>query len=414
MKLLKKTIFTGFAPNIMKPDLRNVWSFLLPWQWQYWQKGKHQLEFEGWLKNHFNKSAFVFDSGRSALFFGLQSLGVKAGDEVLIQSFTCVVVINAIKFLGAKPVYVDIENDFNINLSDLRKKIGSRAKVLIIQHSFGLPAALNELLAIAKEHNLKIIEDCAHAFGAEINGQKLGTFGDLGMFSFGSDKVISCVRGGALITANSELASKIFDYQKVLPWTSYSLILQDLLHFIAFSICKPIYHLGIGKWLLAIGKKINLFGRIIYPAEKRGEEVPFYPSQLPNALAKILLDKLPHLAEITNHQRKIAKLYDEKISNLNIIKPEWNDNSIWLRYTILVNNPEKLHAQAKKQRIILGNWYDAPVAPADIDLSVIDYTLGSCPNDEKISLQCVNLPTDININETEVERIVKLINTYGN
>ena len=304
----------------------------------------------------------------------------------------------------------------NIDYTDLQRKITQKTRILIIQHTFGRPANLDKLLEIARENNLKVIEDCAHSLGAKHNGQLTGTFGDIGMFSFGSDKNVSCVRGGALITNNDDLAKKIVDFRLRLPLSKRVKVIQHLWHFPEFAMGKPSYNLGIGKWKLWLAKKLNLINKIIYPPEKEGRQVFFYPSLLPNALAKILLNQLKHITQTTEHRQMIAKIYDESIRNTDespsIIKPEWNNESVWLRYALLVESPRKLHALAKKQGIILGNWYDCPIAPKDIDLSATDYQLGSCPNDERLSQMSINLPTDPCVTQKDARRIVKLINLW--
>lgn len=407
-----KTIFTGFGPNITKQDVRTAWSLsFTPWKWK---KGNFVLEIENWLKEYFqSKYSFTFDSGRTALHYALKSLGVGEGDEVLVQSYTCMVVSNAIVWTGAKPIYVDVGSDFNMNAEDLNKKITQKTKTIIIQHTFGTPANLDRIIGITKEHNIKIIEDCAHALGAKHNGKLLGNFGDIGMFSFGSDKVISCVRGGGLITNDEDIAERLKDFQSRLPDSRLWKIKQHLLHIIYFSFGKKIYAIKVGKWFLGLARKLNITAPVIYQPEKHGKQVLFYPSLLPNALAKILSNQIKNLKNFNTHRQKIAQLYNEKITNTKIIKPVWNEDSIWLRYTILIDNPNKLHAAAKKQNIMLGNWYDAAIAPCDIDISKSGYKPGDCPNAERLASKSINLPTNKNITEADVEKIITLINNYG-
>ena len=188
---------------------------------------------------------------------------------------------------------------------------------------------------------------------------------------------------------------------------------MNVVVYIFFGIGKPLYNLGVGKWLLALVKKFNIINQIVYPEEKIGLPVLFYPAQFPNVLAKILLVQLISLNQVILHQQTIAKYYQQNINNQLFTKPEWRDDAIWLRYTVLLNNPNKLLQIAKKQGIILGNWYSTPVASAEMNLNAIDYTTGSCPNDEKISEQCVNLPTDRHIGINDADRIAKLINNYA-
>lgn len=415
MKFYKKPIFTGFAPNLTGEAVKIACAFLfLPWRWPKLRIGGAIKKVEQWLKNYFQvQEAICFDSGRSALYFALKALEVGEGDEVLLQSYTCVVVINAIRWIGAKPIFVDINNDFNMSADDLENKYSPKAKALIIQHTFGRPCDLDKFLAFAKKHNLKIIEDCAHSLGARCQNKLTGAFGDIGMLSFGSDKIISCVRGGALITNDKNLAKKILQCQNTLPLSTLLKTIQHLLHYPFFYFCKPFYNLEIGKWELAVAKKMNIYNKIIYPSEKMGLPVAFYPARLPNSLAKILLKQFSTLAEVIAHQKEIAKYYHNNLNNPMVTKPQWSDDSVWLRYTILVKNAPQLHQFAKKEGIIFGNWYDAPVAPKDVDLNVISYVAGACPNDERLSQMSVNLPTDRHISLIDAKRVVKIVNQYG-
>ena len=144
---MAQMIFTGFSPNLEGRDVLIALKFLfLPWQWLKLKKGQAVANVEKNLKAYFSiKYAYTFDSGRSSFYFALRSLGIGEGDEVLTQAYTCVVVSNAIRQPGAKAVYVDINNDFNINPEDLESKITDKSKVLIIQHTFGLVAPLEKL-----------------------------------------------------------------------------------------------------------------------------------------------------------------------------------------------------------------------------------------------------------------------------
>lgn len=408
-------IFTGFLPNATKGDLKKALGFLfLPWKWFILRKGNHILEVEDWLKKYFNiEYASTFDSGRTALQKALETLEIKAGDEVLVQAYTCVVVSNAIMWAGGKPVYIDIDDDFNMNSDDLIKKITNKSKVLIVQHTFGKPAKLEKFIQIAKENNLKIIEDCAHSFGVKYNQKLTGTFGDIGMFSFGSDKVVSCMRGGALITKDRELDQKIKQLQGQLPLSKGIKVWQYLLNYLTFAVGKPLYGIGIGKWIMWFFKKFNVVGRVIYQSEKQGKQVSFYPSTLPDALASILLDQLRDLEKSNEHRREIAKIYFQNIENELIKLPPEDKDSNYLRFTLLVDKPKKMLNLAKKQSILLGNWYNTVIAPGDSDIDKARYVRGSCPNAEKLASMSINLPTNIKIAKKDTKKIINFINSYA-
>jgi perosamine synthetase len=417
MIFFKKPLFTGFAPNMTSTDLKKACSFLfLPWKWGRINRGNARKQIEIWLKKYFSsKYAFVFDSGRTSLHYALKSLGISEEDEVLVQAYTCVVVSNAIIWTGAKPVYVDISDDFNIDINNLKLKITDKTKAIIIQHTFGYPANLEEIIKIAKTKNIKIIEDCAHALGAKYDNKLVGTFGDIGMFSFGSDKIVSCVRGGGLITNNSDIAKKLRKLQLRLPETDKIKTIQHLLHYPAFAIGKPIYNIFIGKIFLYLVKKLSIINKIIYKEEKQSKQVLFYPAKLPNSLANILLGQLNNLENNIKHRKKISKLYQENITKKNIILPTKKYNldkkeSTYLRFPLLVKNKIEVMSKCKKQGIILGNWYSTPIAPADIVFESTEYKNNSCSNAERLAKQSLNLPTNRFITKKDAFRIIKLLN----
>jgi len=414
MKFLKKPIFTGFMPNLLFKDVAIAMSFLLPWNWKKIKKGNSTTELERKLEKLFDvESAVVFDSGRTSLQLALEILGVQKDDEVLVQAYTCCVVSNAIQWTGAKPVYIDITNQFNMDPEDLEKKITPRAKVLIIQHTFGIPAELHKLIETARHHNLKVIEDCAHIMGAKYQGKMLGTYADIGMLSFGADKPISSGRGGALITKDKRLAQALQKAQRRLPHTTRGKIFQQLITFKLFFVSKPLYNIWVGKIFLGIFKKIRILSRIIEPNEKRGEQLPYYPAQLPNALARIALHQLEHLQEFNKHREHATQKYISGIQNPQIYYPRNIEGLPLLRFPLLVQNPHMLHKQAHKEGILLGDWYNTVIAPKDTNISKMGYIAGSCPNAERLSKESINLPTSIHIRTKDQERIIALVNHYA-
>jgi len=406
-----KTLFTGFSPNLTVKAVRKACGFLwLPWRWLTWQRGTEIEKVESWLKSYFDvPHAITFDSGRTALYAALEALGIEEGDEVLVQAYTCVVVVNAIKWTGAVPVFIDIDgNTLNMSPEDIRKKLTEKTKVMIIQHTFGLPADIKSLTDIAHEHGIKTIEDCAHSLGTKYKDEPTGTFADVSMFSFGSDKVVSCVRGGALITKDDGYARKIHKYHDTLPETNVFRIWQHLMHYPLFFIGKKLYHLGAGKWILGLAKKIGLINKIIYKQEKDGRQVPFYPSKFPNALASLLLPQLKKLEKTIEHRRNISDIY-RKLFHKKIQAQKHSTDHTYLRFTLFVEQPKAVRSIAKNHGIFLGNWYDTVIAPKDIDWSRTGYEQKSCPNAESYAKKSVNLPTHIGITPESAKKIASLI-----
>lgn len=157
------------------------------------------------------KHAISVSSGTGALHLALRCLGLMKNDEVILPSLTFVACANAIVYTGAKPVFADIVSltDLNISPKSIAEKITPRTKAIIVVHYGGYICDIQAIIEITKHNNLYLIEDAAHAPGAEYNGRKAGTFGDLGCFSFFSNKNMTTVEGGMVVTNNSLYAKKI-------------------------------------------------------------------------------------------------------------------------------------------------------------------------------------------------------------
>lgn len=413
-------IHTSLSPNVTFKDILLALSyFIFPWKWMSWRKGKFINRFENNFKRYLEvKHVSSFDSGRSALLAILKALEIKEEDEVLLQAYTCVVVPNAVLAVGAKPVYVDVElNGFNLDARDLESKITPLAKAVIIQNTFGVPADYKEILRVAKKHKLKIIEDCAHSLGAEYNRKKIGTIGDVSFFSFGRDKMISCVFGGITATNNPIFGEKLTFFQKTLPYPNCWRVLQNLLHPIVFAMALPIYNcFNLGKGLIVMAQKLKIISLALGKEEKRGKFPNFMPAKLPNALCEIALHQLELLERFNAHRKKIALFYLENLKSKALKLPKLSfDKKVSaapLRYTILSTKRNLILSEAKKQRIYLGDWYDWVIAPKDVDLGTLGYKVGMCPVAEKKALLSFNLPTHRRVSLDKAKQLVEFVNRF--
>lgn len=160
---------------------------------------------------HGVRHAIGVASGTDALHLALIAAGVGKGDEVITTPFTFIATAEAVSYVGGVPVFVDIEPDtFNIDPAQVKKKITKKTKAILPVHLYGHPADMAIIMEIAKEHNLKVIEDCAQSFGAEYKGKKTGSFGDMGCFSFFPSKNLGCYGdGGMIITNDDSLAERL-------------------------------------------------------------------------------------------------------------------------------------------------------------------------------------------------------------
>ena len=177
-----------------------------------------EKDLEGFIGQ--GKKAVALSSGTAAIHLGLLQLGVGVGDEVICQSFTFSASANPITYLGAKPVFVDSEEDtWNISpvyleqaIEDRIRKTGKTPKAIIPVHLYGMPAKMKEILAVAEKYKIPVLEDAAEALGSTIKGQKCGTFGKFACLSFNGNKMITTSGGGALVCSSEEQKKKTMFY----------------------------------------------------------------------------------------------------------------------------------------------------------------------------------------------------------
>lgn len=154
--------------------------------------------------------AVATNTGTSALHLSLLAIGIKKGDSVAIPSFVCTALLNAVKYVDANPILVDIDPEtYNIDIRDLKKRVKKSTKAIILPHLFGLPADIDEIISLG----IPVIEDCAQAIGAVYKGRKAGSFGMLSCFSFYATKVLSTGEGGMVVSDSKRLLNRIRDFR---------------------------------------------------------------------------------------------------------------------------------------------------------------------------------------------------------
>lgn len=408
--MFQKLLSISLSPNVQRDDLLLTWKYLFrPW---LWKKGRSISELEDAFRSFFGVSdTFALNSGRSCLYLLLRAFGIKKGDEILLQAFTCSAVPAPILWHGAQPIYVDVDADtLTLDTLDLEKKITPRSKGIIVQHTFGQAAHLHSILQIARKHHLFVIEDCAHSIGNEYHGQKLGTFGDAAFLSFGRDKVISCVYGGMILTRDAELGQKLRALIQETPFPSLFWIKQQLLHPILMNCILRTYTFG-GKFLLVLLQHLKILSKAISKVEYHGGQPGYFPRKLPNVLAALALHQFRKLERFQEHRRKISLYYDSALEPLRVIRPKSNASTSLLRYTIRTPRAHEILEKAKRRGILLGDWYTKVIAPEKVDLQAFSYRNGSCPVAQRLSEETLNLPTHINIREKDAQRIVRFLIT---
>ena len=307
------------------------------------------------------------NSGTDALYLALRALNIGEGDEVITSPFTFFASAETISMTGATPVFIDIEaHSFNMNVNLIESVITERTKAIMPVHLFGRSVDMTNLMAIAKKHNLYVIEDCAQATGATYKGQKVGNIGDVGCFSFYPTKNLGgCGDGGMMTTNNAEVAEKLR-------------ILRE------HGSPKRYYHEYIGM-----------------------------NSRLDSLQAALLQVKLPYLDKWNTQRREISDRYTHLLKDANIpnlIFPEHCSGSVWNQYTICIGAGKRndVQTQLREQNIITMIYYPLPLHLQTVYKN-LGYKKGDFPITEDICDQVLSLPMFPELSEEQQDRVVSTL-----
>lgn len=382
---------------------------------------RHTKKLEQAINQYFPEhKVFTFDSGRTALYQVLQSYLNLDKDleskEIIVAGHTCLVVVNAIQKAGLKPIYVDFQKDsFRVDTKDLQKKITKNTKFILLQHTFGYPEELEEISLIAKKNNITMIEDLAHSFTGKYNNQYLGSYSDSAILSFGSNKILSCLRGGAAITSNQDLAQELVkNHQNIEDFPETESYRYHLKHIIFYISQKFYFFFKLGKVIMWGASKLRLIPKVISFREKQSL-VKFIPSyKISDSLSHIALKQFQNLPQNTANRQELAQLYIDNLQDIpevkiNPIKPD--ETHLFL--PIIVPNPESLVSVLARYKVLLNlDWTGSPISPNMKSLSKYNYSPKNCPNSFEQAKHLVCLPLHQAMTEKKVIKITQLIRKY--
>lgn len=295
------------------------------------------------------KFAIGVNSGTDALYLSLIALGIGKGDEVITTPMTYIATGMAIARTGAKPVFVDIDPEtFDINPDLIPKAITERTKAIMPVHLYGTPCDMTKIMAIAKKHKLRVIEDCAQSTGAKWRGKTTGSFGDCGAFSFYPTKIVGAYGDGGMITTNQPKLAEVLR----------SLRAQSDPH-------KKYIHDRIG-----------------------------FNSRLDSVQAAVINAKLNHFARWNKQRERAAKFYDHqlsKIPGIKILKRINGRQDVIHQYGILVSDRDRILNELKQQGIAVGIYYPIPLHLQPC-FKYLRYKRGDFPEAERIISHVLNLP----------------------
>lgn len=322
--------------------------------------GREVAELEIALQNYTgSKHAISCSSGTDALLLAIMALDIKPGDEIITTPFTFIATAEAIAFMGAIPVFVDIdEATYNIDFNQIEKKVTNKTKAIIPVSLYGQIADMDEINQLAEKHNLAVIEDAAQSFGATYKKKQSCNLSTIGCTSFFPAKPLGCFGdGGALFTNNDQLAEKIKSMR---------------VH---------------GQTHRYIHKYIGIGGR------------------LDTLQAAVLLEKLKHYNNDIKRRQDVAKQYTQILKDITItpfLKKE--NTSVWAQYSICVQNRNVLQQQLKDLGIPTAVHYPKPLHLQEC-FDYLGYKKGDFPISEKISNEIMSLPMNPYLTSQEINYI---------
>jgi perosamine synthetase len=312
------------------------------------------------------KYALATSNGTAALHLTVALLGIKEGDEVIIPDLTFIATANAVSYTGAKPVCADIEAEtWCIDPESVRKKITQRTRAIIPVHLYGHPADMDGIMNLAEQYNLYVIEDASEAHGARYKNRMVGSIGDLGVFSFYGNKIITTGEGGMITTNNPEF------YEK-------AAFLRD--H--AMSKDKRYWHPEIG-----------------------------FNYRMTNLQAALGVAQLERIAELINKKRQIFKWYEESLEGVSVIKlnpqKDWAENVYWMICLLLeegISDKKESLTQKLKEKGIDSRPFFYPISLMPMykseGINRIAYS---------VSRRGLNLPSGVDLTREEVDYIAHAI-----
>ena len=326
--------------------------------------GKNVDSLESGISSYLGaKHAVGLASGTDALYLSLRALDIKQGDEVITAPFSFIATAEAITYVGAKPVFVDIDKDtLNMDIAKVEEKITPNTRAIIVVHLFGLPADMNELTALAKKYNLKIIEDCAQAFGAKYQESHVGSIGDCGCFSFYPSKNLGAYGdGGMLTTNNPDINEKVR-------------VLRN--------------HGTVGAY------KHNFIG---------------YNSRLDEIQAAILRIKLKHIDEYNGRRQLIAQTYSSLLNDVVKCPATKDDRThVYHQYTIRSSERDRIAQTLKENSVSSVIYYPLPMH-LQVAFEFLGHKEGDFPESETAAKEVISLPIYPELNTETAKFIAETI-----
>lgn len=329
--------------------------------------GKEVSSFEEEFADYVGTKYCVgLGSGLDALWIAFRLLHIGSGDEVLVQGNTYIASVMGVTMNGATPIFIEPDEHYGMDPEQIEKAITDKTKAVLVTHLYGMASRMDEIVAICKKHNLKLVEDCAQSHGACFDGTMTGNFGDIGCFSFYPSKNLGAFGEGGAITTNDENIAKA---------------------------CRTFRNYGSQK--------------------RYYNEVVGTNSRLDEIQAGLLRVRLSHLDELTEEKRKIAERYNSKLKNSKIELPVLADGAtcVWHQYVIKCEERDRLIEYLKEKEI--GTIIHYPVPPHLQECyQGLGYKEGDFPVTEKLAKTVLSIPMYNGMTEEEQNYVIDAINSF--
>jgi perosamine synthetase len=378
-------------------------------------KGEQITKFETKISDNIGDlgKAVSFSAGRMGFFALMQIQGIGKGDEVILQGHTCSVMPNAVWRTGATPVFADIDpNTFGSSAIEIDKVLTKKTKMIVAQHSFGIPCDIEPIVALAKSKGIFLLEDCAISMGSKINRIQIGNFGDAALFSIDHSKPLNAFIGGLIYTRNNELYEKLKEVQISaydLPVERQEAIWEK------FLFERKYYNpANYGKSFL-IGKlnRLLLRERDSYLTDDYGKEPSStypYPAKLPTFLAQLGLYELERWGSEREKRQDLLVAFLELSTSVGLTEflpaPYFDKNLEIVPLRFVYTHPDAYTIRKKMSNFMDINWFwfDSPIVacrnPQDLG-----YEYGSCPVSENVGKEIINWPCVFN--ESDNNKMLK-------
>ncbi len=354
--------------------------------------------------------AVSFAAARMAFYTAMKLLGIKEGDEILLTGFTCSVMANAIWRMGATPVYADIDpGTFGTDPKDVERKLTARTRMIVAQHSFGIPCAIDEIAEIAKRRGIFLLEDCALSVGSRMRGTTVGEWGDAAIFSTDHSKPLNTMTGGMLYTRDASLAARAREYQQSLPelspahqrrlWRRF-LVERRWFHPHRYALGRLLAKAStvpskLRKRWSGLAEHTLLEGDFKPRLQKGGYP---YPARLPAFLARLGLEELRRWTEERRKRQERLARYLELANEVGLrefLPPVYHDAEreiVPLRF--IYTHPQAKEIIRRMSRRIETDWiwFQEPIVCAPQGPASFQYTTGACPQAERVGGEIVNWP----------------------